>query len=40
MANTVEKLKNYIHVFHKGESMLSEKELFYVEEGAAPAYMR
>ena len=31
MANTVGKLKNYISVFHKRESMLSEKPLFYVE---------
>lgn len=31
MENTVEKLKNYISVFHKGESMLSERALFYVE---------
>lgn len=31
MANTVEKLKTYISVFHKGETMLSERALFYVE---------
>ncbi len=31
MANTVGKLKNYINVFHKEESLLSEEPLFYVE---------
>lgn len=31
MANTVEKVRNYIRVFHKGQSMLSEEPLFYVE---------
>lgn len=31
MSNTVEKAKNYIRLFHAGQSMLSEEPLFYVE---------